>query len=377
MSLKLVGLGCAAVTSAAYALHATPQARVATAEQPRLVEWSKDGQRADPLWLTNADIRNRFNTSKPAWSNFIDLTGRNLSLTTTRASPIPSKPSQQSYVTPLLAKVSQDNLRATMVQLSSYFTRFKTTQTGVDAAKWIATEFTRIAALAGRTDVNVVLYTHSDWPQESVIATITGVVSKETVIVGAHEDSIAGGGGVQRAPGADDDASGIATMLEAFRVLMEAGFRPQRTVQFVAFAAEEGGLMGSTDLVENYYLKDNIPIMAMLQSEMSGYRYWDDITVMEDAYTDPSVSGFVSELIPTYTTWNRHSATCGSCSDHAPFNKAGYRVTCIAESGPYGQLNPYIHTSRDTVDVLSMEQIQQFGRLIVGFVVEMAQAPLA
>lgn len=110
--------------------------------------------------------------------------------------------------------------------------------------------------------------------------------------------------------------------------------------------------------------------------EMSGYEYWKDITVMEDDYTDKSVGTFLLRLIKEYTSWNPHTAACGSCSDHVPFNKAGYRVSCIAESGPYGQLNPYIHSSRDTVDKISIKQVSEFARLLVGFVVEMVQAPI-
>ena len=57
-----------------------------------------------------------------------------------------------------------------------------------------------------------------------------------------------------------------------------------------------------------------------------------------------------------------------------PFNRAGYRVSCFAEAGPYGAgLNPYIHSSRDTISQLDVAQIQQFGRMCVGLVIELAQ----
>jgi hypothetical protein len=44
-------------------------------------------------------------------------------------------------------------------------------------------------------------------------------------------------------------------MMEVFHVLMHHGFKPRRTLHFVAFAAEEGGLLGSTDLAQNYYVR--------------------------------------------------------------------------------------------------------------------------
>ena len=73
--------------------------------------------------------------------------------------------------------------------------------------------------------------------QPSVIARIrgNGANANELVILGAHEDSINGGAN-GRSPGADDDASGSATVLEVFRVLVQNGFRPRRTVEFHAYS---------------------------------------------------------------------------------------------------------------------------------------------
>ena len=75
---------------------------------------------------------------------------------------------------------------------------------------------------------------------------------------------------------------------------------------------------------------------------------------MEDDYTNTDVSKFIMQCIRAYTRWNVHSATCGTCSDHVPFHNAGYRVGCVAESGPYGVLNPYIHSARDTISMIRL-----------------------
>jgi hypothetical protein len=64
------------------------------------------------------------------------------------------------------------------------------------------------------------------------------VLTGETVILGGHIDSTAGGAS-NRSPGADDDASGSAAVLEVFKILMASGFVPDRTVEFHAYAAEE------------------------------------------------------------------------------------------------------------------------------------------
>ena len=69
----------------------------------------------------------------------------------------------------------------------------------------------------------------------------TGAFAVEVVICSAHADSInslspANG----RSPGADDDGSGVADFVEVFRVMMEGGFRPSRSIEFIGYAAEEG-----------------------------------------------------------------------------------------------------------------------------------------
>lgn len=63
---------------------------------------------------------------------------------------------------------------------------------------------------------------------------------------------------------ADDDGSGTVTILEAFRVLVEGNFTPQRPVEFHWYSAEEGGLLGSQDIALEYE-KEGRDVIAMLQ----------------------------------------------------------------------------------------------------------------
>ena len=54
------------------------------------------------------------------------------------------------------------------------------------------------------------------------------------------------------APGLDDDGSGVMVLLEILRVVVETGFKPQKNVQLMAFAAEEVGLLGSDQIANDY-----------------------------------------------------------------------------------------------------------------------------
>ena len=69
--------------------------------------------------------------------------------------------------------------------------------------------------------------------------------ANEVIVIGGHIDSISLARASGTAPGADDDASGIATITEVARVLLQADYRPARTLVFMGYAAEEVGLRGS------------------------------------------------------------------------------------------------------------------------------------
>lgn len=108
------------------------------------------------------------------------------------------------------------------------------------------------AAISGRSIL-------SDTTSANVIGVIRGSdrrLSREVVIMTAHLDHI--GVTARAKPGEDainngaiDNASGVAVMLEAARMMTESGVRPKRTVAFVALTAEEKGLLGSQYMTIN------------------------------------------------------------------------------------------------------------------------------
>jgi leucyl aminopeptidase len=87
------------------------------------------------------------------------------------------------------------------------------------------------------------------------------------IIIGSHLDSANYEFPLLPAPGADDGGSGTVTILEAFRALVQAGFRPEVPVEFHWYAAEEGGLLGSQDIVSEYvYQRKDIGAMVQFVS---------------------------------------------------------------------------------------------------------------
>ena len=72
-----------------------------------------------------------------------------------------------------------------------------------------------------------------------------------------------------RAPGADDDGTGLVNLLEAFRALLAAGFKPTTPVEFHWYSGEEAGLLGSQAIATNYKSAGK-NVKAFMELDMSG-----------------------------------------------------------------------------------------------------------
>src|SRR4029077_10322463 len=97
----------------------------------------------------------------------------------------------------------------------------------------------------------------------NILATLRGTVNPELVyVVSSHYDSVVAG------PGADDDTSGTAALLEAARVLAH---RPMpATIVFASFTGEESGLLGSKEFVRRA-LENKTKIVGALNNDMVGW----------------------------------------------------------------------------------------------------------
>lgn len=107
--------------------------------------------------------------------------------------------------------------------------------------------------------------------QRNIIGYIQGTSADAGIIVvGAHYDSRTDDltDSSAFAPGADDNGSGVAAILEMARVLSTSPMRA--TIVFVLFSAEEVGRQGSKTFVENYVLPNNLPVIGMLNLDTIG-----------------------------------------------------------------------------------------------------------
>jgi len=258
----------------------------------------------------------------------------------------------QATVGPWLPQVAEANIRDTIDHLSSgYANRYYASSTGHQAAEWIRDAWADLAA--GRDDASTELFDCTDCGgQPSVILTIEGSeLPDEIVVLGGHLDSIsnAGSGEAMDAPGADDDASGIATLTEVIRVALADGWQPRRTVKFMGYAAEEVGLRGSRAIAQSFQ-QQGLDVVGVLQLDMTNYTTGAsvDMQLISD-YSNNDLKQFLRDIFDAYLAplgLTRGSYTCGyGCSDHASWTSAGYPSAMMFEAG----FNNDIHTPYDTL----------------------------
>jgi leucyl aminopeptidase len=255
----------------------------------------------------------------------------------------------QATVVPLLAQMEEARIGATIGQLSAFVNRYYTSTHGIEASNWLRRHWAELAG--AHAGITVAQYAHAGYGQQSVIATIAGSDrAAEVIVLGAHLDSINTGSSREGAvaPGADDDASGVAGLTEVLRVLAASGYRPRRTIKFIAYAAEEVGLRGSQDIARDFR-KNKVDVVGVLQLDMTNYKgSGKDIYLISD-YTDAQQNQFLGKLVESYLpTLTVGADRCGyACSDHAAWTAQGFATSMPFES-MLGQDNPAIHTKNDT-----------------------------
>lgn len=282
---------------------------------------------------------------------------------------------QQAVVAPLMPRVSEANMRATISALAAFNNRYYQSETGVQASAWIKSRWSQIASrIPGAT---VAEFAHDGWRQPSVILTIPGATNPdEIVVLGGHLDSINGWGDESsRAPGADDNASGIAVLTETARLIAESGFRPKRTIQIMGYAAEEVGLRGSQDIAAKY-AADGKKVVGVIQYDMSNFKGSDEEIFLLTDHVDPTLSAFVEKLIDAYVGVKRSTTECGyACSDHASWQSQGFPAAMAFEAS-FDGMNHAIHTENDTLSTSGGDASHSvhFAKLAVAFAVELAKS---
>ena len=280
---------------------------------------------------------------------------------------------QDTIVVPMIDQANPANILATITQLSLFQNRYFKGEFGKKSAAFIKETWTNL--VKNRSDATVEYFQHAKWDQPSIILTIKGQ-SDEIIVLGGHQDSINGynGGANARAPGSDDNASGISTITEVIRILTNSSYRPQRTLKFMAYAAEEVGLLGSKEIAANFRAK-NANVIGVMQLDMTNFKGNDalDIVMMRD-YTNDEQNKFIGSIIDHYVPgikWGYDK--CGyACSDHASWTTQGYPASMPFEA-TMDTMNHKIHTANDTLSVSNnnASHALKFTKMALAYIVEL------
>jgi Zn-dependent M28 family amino/carboxypeptidase len=209
-------------------------------------------------------------------------------------------------------------------------------------------------------------FTYNSTTYYNVVGLLPGTTagSNEIYIVSAHYDSV-------NCPGADDNASGVAAVLEAARVL--SPFRFEATLVFAAFDREEQGLKGSYDYA---YEHRNDDIRGMLSLDMIAFNDPGARRNTALLYGRTASLGIKTNLASAI---NRYSGGITvsdlgqfDASDHVPFEVYGKQACLLIEGAMVrnSYSNPYYHTVNDTVDTtnyIDYVYATQLTRSAVGY----------
>jgi len=202
-----------------------------------------------------------------------------------------------------------------------------------------------------------------------------GSFGDETIVIGAHYDHLGMGGWGSLAAGvddevhngADDNASGTSALLEIARDLVSRRKQLRRRILFIAFTAEEMGLVGS----EHYVADPLVPMkdtVAMLNLDMVGRLRNEKLTV--------SGVGTASEFTPLVDRFGQHygfnvtkQLSGYGPSDHASFYSHGVPVMHF-----FTGLHVDYHRPGDDVDKLNLDGMQRIARMVADIAVELSRA---
>ena len=197
----------------------------------------------------------------------------------------------------------------------------------------------------------------------NVVGTLVGTTyPDQEYIIGAHFDSVGN-------PGADDNASGTAAVLEAARIISQ--YDSEYTIRFIAFDREEQGLIGSGAYVDDHWADD---ILGMISADMVAY---DPDTNHCNIYGRTASDPIKADLAAAVTEYGDGlTYTIGGdtpYSNHAPFEQDGLQACLLIEGEVWA--NPYYHSSQDTFenpDNLNFPYHTKMTRCIVGWLVDQA-----
>jgi hypothetical protein len=239
-----------------------------------------------------------------------------------------------------VALVDDVNIAADVATMEAFGTRRHWEPGEVNAQNWLVGEMQGYGLTTSLYDY--------DSGADVVVGERLGVTEPDKIVViGGHYDSVNWqGSATSPAPGADDDASGTAGVLEIARILSGHDF--DYTIRFCAFSGEEMGLLGS-EAYAAHLESIGANVVGMVQLDMTAYRAPGDSMsvgfITND--TDTAMNNFAMDVYAAYVPSLpiNIGPLSGGTSDHRSFFNHGFPAIFPFED--LGSYSPYIHTPSD------------------------------
>ena len=275
----------------------------------------------------------------------------------------------------MLDQVNQDSLEATVQHLQDYGSRIWNSDNAFAASDWIAGRMEALGLEVEQQPFNANTWMGSGAAAPNVIGIQRGTLYPDTYVVcGSHFDSFSyeammGGG---TAPGADDNATGVASVLESARIMTQYEF--EYSIIYCAYGCEEMGLYGS-EAYASRCQQQGMDIIGYFNNDMNGYLYGDQIHI--DCIYPNSVEPIGTYYMNVGEVYYpelpiRHVNFNEGDSDHTSFNNHGYMGIYPFED--YQNYSPYIHTPNDLIgtSVNSFAMSQQYCQMNIACLAEIA-----
>ena len=275
----------------------------------------------------------------------------------------------------MLNQVNMDSIEATVQHLQDYGQRFWNSDNAFAASDWIAGRMQSLGLEVEQQAFYASTWLGSGQAAPNVIGIQRGTLYPDTYVVcGSHFDSFsweAMSGGA--APGADDNATGVAAVLESARIMTQYEF--EYSIVYCAYGCEEMGLYGS-EAYASRCQEQGMDIIGYFNNDMNGYLnpsdqihidciYPNSVEPIGEYYMNVG-SVYYPELPIRHVNFNEGD------SDHTSFNNHGYMGIYPFED--YQNYSPYIHTPNDLIgtSVNSFEMSQQYCQMNIACLAEIA-----
>jgi Zn-dependent M28 family amino/carboxypeptidase len=283
---------------------------------------------------------------------------------------------KESLTIKLNSEINADSLRSYVTWLQGSGTRFALADNHRNIALKIMKKFISMGYTTCSLDSFIIVKTYGkvnyrQW-QYNVTATIRGTLYADSIcLIGAHYDNILSSGDpFSVGSGANDNASGVAAVLEIARVMKRNNFSPANTLIFAAFGSEELGLFGSYAFSDSLN-KNSGKIKLMLNNDMIAYQpsplKSDWIVNIADYNNSHNLRADAELLCTKYTALRfTNFNTYNKQTDSYPFFVNGFKALYFTSANT----DPYYHTLNDVAGNCNFEYCREIVMLCCAILID-------